>query len=107
MGFFDGNTLAPVIDLRMRQNAVSDLEAIGQRLVDILYDRYGSALLIPYHTVLAGVTELAREVAQSNPTIGNRREFIRRVSTSLVTLYNDRDRREPAPAAAATEESEV
>jgi len=44
-GVIDGATLAPIIDLTQRDDAVAELTGIGRRLVDLVYEHEGATWL--------------------------------------------------------------
>ncbi|MFN8517273.1 MAG: hypothetical protein U0232_32410 [Thermomicrobiales bacterium] len=88
-GFFDGNTLAPRIDLTFRGNPERELRAIGLRLTELLYQHATRDLGADQHRVQAIVAELAREVAAADPTSANRRTMVKRTCAMLIRLHDE------------------
>lgn len=89
-GFFDGHTRAPKIDLTHRQgDPYEELREMAMRLVDLLYERADWEPAVPKGEVAARATEIAREVADSDSSAGNRRTLAKRVSYMLVNLYDN------------------
>lgn len=88
-GFFDGSPRAPIIDLRRKGPSGSDLQAIGHKLVDLLYDQCSDrSLTVDKQTVREAVDRLAVEVAEADPTSSNRRAFVKWVSNVLLRLHD-------------------
>jgi hypothetical protein len=90
LGFYDGNTLAPMIDLTQRADPLEDLHAIGQRLVDLLYQMAEGA----HHTVDAAqvretVAEIAAEIAENERSTSNRRTMVKRTCAVLIRLADE------------------
>lgn len=88
-GFFDGNTLAPKIDLTRRKDPVQDLRAIGRRLVEVLYSNLEKELNIAMEEVLNTIDQVAVSIAESDPTTSNRRTMVKKTCTILIRLYED------------------
>ena len=88
-GFFDGNTLAPRIDLTYRGNPRRELLTIGARLVDLLYDHAAKDLTPQRGQALATVDELADEIARADPTSGSRRTMVKRTCAMLIRLHDE------------------
>jgi hypothetical protein len=87
-GFFDGNTLAPRIDLTKRSDPTKELKAIGRRLVDLLFDHVDE---LPTHTkqeVVAVVDDLAEEIAAEDLSSSNRRMMVKRTCAMLSRLHD-------------------
>ena len=108
-GFFDGNTLAPRIDLTYRGSPRRELLAIGARLVDLLYQHAAREPAVARERVLEVVDELADEVARGDPTSGSRRTMVKRTCALLVRLHDEGvlDPGELAYAAREGDEDEV
>jgi hypothetical protein len=88
-GFFEGNTLAPRIDLTFRGNPERELRAIGLRLTELLYQHAARDLGADQQRVRAIVAELAREIADADPTSANRRTMVKRTCAMLIRLHDE------------------
>jgi len=88
-GFFDGNTLAPRIDLTFRGDPERELRAIGLRLTELLYQHAARDLGADQRRVMAIVADLAREVADADPTGANRRTMVKRTCAMLIRLHDE------------------
>ncbi len=89
-GFFDGNTLAPKIDLTMRREDVTEeLEGMASALVDLFYSRHGNEITIDAATVRQRVSQIAQEVSATEMSSSNRRTLMKRVATMLLTVFDD------------------
>lgn len=88
-GFFDGNTLAPRIDLTFRGNPERELRAIGLRLTELLYQHTTHDLGADQGRVAALVEELAWEIAEADPTSANRRTMVKRTCAMLIRLHDE------------------
>ncbi len=85
--FFAGSTLSPKIDLSLRKEPYKDLQAMGYKLVDMLYESKGAEIRISQEEVRQVVGEVAREVYEKDLTSGNRRDMAKRTAALLVNLY--------------------
>lgn len=90
-GFFDGETLAPKIDLARREgeDPVQELRAIGRKLVEVLYAHANNTISIPQKDVVAKVSAVAEDVASTDIRSGNRRTMVKRTCAMLLRLYNE------------------
>lgn len=88
-GFFDGNVLAPRIDLTYRTEPARELRAIGSRLVELFYGHAPAALAPHRRAVLATVDELAGEIARTDATSGSRRTLVKRTCAMLIRLHDE------------------
>ena len=88
-GFFDGNTLAPRIDLTFRGDPERELRAIGLRLTELLYQHAARDLGADQRRVMAIVADLAREIAAVDPTSANRRTMVKRTCAMLIRLHDE------------------
>jgi len=88
-GFFDGNTRAPRIDLRQRDNPIEDLTRMGRRLVEVVFEQAGGEFSIERSAVEAKVDGIALEVAEADVSTSNRREMMRRISVMLLRLVEE------------------
>jgi hypothetical protein len=88
-GFFDGNTLAPRIDLTFRDNPERELRAIGLRLTELLYQHATRDLGADQRRVGTIVAELAHEIATADPTSANRRTMVKRTCAMLIRLHDE------------------
>ncbi len=87
-GFFDGNTLAPKIDLTRRRDPIEDLRAIGYRLVEVFYERINRKLTVAKEEALKMAEQLAVSIGQSDPTSSNRRTMVKNTCARLLRLCN-------------------
>lgn len=85
-GFFDGNTYAPKIDLTRRGDPAKELQGIGSSLVSLLYVHFGSELQMPKAEVLARVAREAKDIAESDAAVSNRRTMAKRTAAMLMSL---------------------
>ncbi|MGQ4807431.1 hypothetical protein NKDENANG_00779 [Candidatus Entotheonellaceae bacterium PAL068K] len=85
-GFFNGNTRAPTIDLTKREDPQRELETIGRSLVHLLYDSAGENIDLPREDVLTRIDNVAREIAENDAAVSNRRTMVKRVAEMLVQL---------------------
>lgn len=85
--FFDGNALAPKIDLTRRADGVGDLARIGTRLAELFFERVPTADVARRDEAMEAVAELAREVAASEASSSARRDMVRRVCNALMFSY--------------------
>jgi hypothetical protein len=86
LSFFDGNYLAPIIDLSFRQDPVAHLEGIARRLVEI----YSQQQPLPAGESTSSATgraiEIARDVAATDQTSSSRRTLVKRVCAYLLGI---------------------
>jgi hypothetical protein len=106
-GFFDGNPRASKIDLSIRGDPYEELTAIGTRLVDLLYENSDKTLALGRDEVHAKVGEIAREVADSDAAVSNRRTMSKRTATALLRLYETDHLTFAIETESAPEEAEV
>lgn len=88
-GFFDGNTLAPRIDLTRRGDPGQELRAIGHRLVDLFDKQVGWDNGVERGRVLATVDELAERIALEDISSSSRRTMVKGTCALLVRLYDE------------------
>jgi len=86
LGFFDGNTLAPLIDLQRRHDPVDDLMQIGQKLLDLFSAELSKLDSSERVRLEIMVKEVARQVAQDDISVGNRRNMVKRTCATLLNL---------------------
>ena len=83
-GFFDGNTLAPLIDLR-RGDPLQDLQRIGSKLVEVFYEVFGPVEIeVPREKTLAAIDKIASDIVEINLSSSNRRDMVK--TTCLILL---------------------
>jgi len=87
-GFFDGNTLAPLIELATlwERNPLEDLYRIGRRLVDVTYDMYSDKIYHEKEEVMAVIDKIAREIDEQEFTSSNRRYMVKGTCLLLLDL---------------------
>jgi len=86
-GFFDGNVLAPRIDLTRRPDPVDELTRIGARLVELFFEKVADADRTRSAEALGAVRPIAEEVERQEQSSSSRRDMVRRTCTLLVTEY--------------------
>lgn len=89
--FFDGEVYSPRIDLGhpysdAGHSALNILERIGGRLVDLLYEQYGSELLVSKEGTLSACFSWAEEVFAKNASLSNRRDMVKLTASRLLHL---------------------
>jgi hypothetical protein len=106
--FWDGNSLAPKIDLTWRQGQDPEvgLRNIGRRLVELFYQELGDELSEDQVVVQLRVDGIARDVTEKDITSSNRREMVKRTCTLLMHLYEDGTLLEPGEVVARLVEPE-
>lgn len=108
LGFHDGNTRAPMIDLTLRADPLTDLTAIGSRLVDLLYSTEdGRHHEVDVAEVRSAVAAIAADVAENERSTSNRRTMVKRTCAVLVRLADDGLLSTAPMAPEAIEEDEV
>ncbi len=100
-GFFEGETLAPKIDLTRRADPVKELTAIGRRLAGLLYEHADRPLAVRQDAVCAEVERIAADVAGTDIRSSNRRTMVKRTCSMLLRLYHDGVLADPGPAETA------
>jgi hypothetical protein len=83
-GFFDGFTLAPVIDLTKHRDVSRDLISIGRQLAGVYWEGIAPSTSGPPAEAQRHLDDMAREVAENDPTAGSRREMVKRTCAWLV-----------------------
>lgn len=83
-GFFDGNTLAPKIDLTFRPDPEEDLRRIGARLVDLIYEEAAGRVRVPLDEAHETVRHMAADVSQEDATASARRLMVKRTCIYLI-----------------------
>lgn len=86
-GFFDGNVLAPQIDLTLRPSPVEELTAIGERLVDLFFERVEDADRARHQEARTTVCGVAEDVDRNEPASSARREMVKRTCAPLVNSF--------------------
>lgn len=85
--FFDGNVLAPKIDLTKWEHSAEELTRIGEKLVRVFFEKVADADVARRDEALAAVPSLAAEVERTEQSSSARREIVKRVCAPLVNLY--------------------
>lgn len=86
LGFFDGNTLAPLIDLTRRKDPVDDLKVIGQKLLELCLSHVNQGWTLSPKALAERVDEIATAVAMEDLSASNRRSMVKRTCTTLLSL---------------------
>lgn len=89
-GFLDGDTYAPKIDLTVGRDDSHELQAIGDRLVDLLYEHAPRPLTVPIEEARTAVREAAEDVLANEVESGNRRTLVKRACSILLGIYDGR-----------------
>lgn len=105
--FFAGYTLAPIIDLSLRDNPYQDLRGIGERLVELFFEVYAKEVRLEKAEVLAQIDRLARETVEQNYSAGNRREMVKMTCALLLRLLSDGAFEAAATVVGPVDEDEV
>jgi hypothetical protein len=106
MAFFDGNTLAPRIELTRRDDPEGDLRAIGRRCVNLAYDSPEWRCAVPRAAMLATIDQLATEIALEEISSSSRRTMAKRTCATLMRALDD-GVLDTAPRSASIAEDEV
>jgi hypothetical protein len=85
MGFFDGNTLAPRIDLTQRRDAKKELFAMGTKLVALFYQHCSKDAQRPQEDMMQEVGKTADEILAVEAESSNRRTMVKRTCTMLLS----------------------
>jgi hypothetical protein len=88
-GFFDGNTLAPIIDLAPRTDIVVELRARGRALVNLAYSAPDWNTPVKKEQAVATVDRLAEEIALEDISSGSRRELVKRTCAMLIRALEE------------------
>jgi hypothetical protein len=86
-GFFDGNTLAPLIDLTRRPDPETELLRIGERLVSVFCDRVPEVTGEQRTALMQQAQDVSREIAASEPSASSRRGLVKRMCTLVMAEY--------------------
>jgi hypothetical protein len=86
-GFFDGNHLAPKIDLTLQTNHDEDLGRIGGKLTHLFFDRYPGAAVPRRDEALRAVPAVVEEVLAREASSSARRELVKAVCFGLLSSY--------------------
>lgn len=105
LGFFDGNALAPLIDLQRRKDPISDLLQIGTTLVDLFAGAFGYTDPTERERLERVVKDIALQVAKEDISVGNRRAMVKRTCAKLLQVAPGAEY--VAAAQATTKEDEV
>jgi hypothetical protein len=92
--FENGNTLAAKIDLTRRDDPVSELKAIGSRLVELFFKHFGDEATASRAQAMQHVEELAKQIVEQEYDSGNRRTMVKAVCTYLWRLRRSDERSE-------------
>lgn len=88
-GFFDGNTLAPKIDLTSyRKNPDEELQEIAAKLVELFFSEIDGAKAEWRAESEAEALAFARQTAENDPTSTARRTVAKHVCATLLRLVD-------------------
>lgn len=82
--FFDGNDLAPVIDLTWRDDPEAELHQIASKLVDVFVAQEGLPASETEDDLRSDVAAIAARVAADDPSSQSRRTVVKGVCTRLL-----------------------
>ncbi len=105
-GFFDGNTLAPIIDLAPRTDLVVELRTRGRSLVDLAYGAPEWDSPVSKADAVATVDRLAEEIGLEDVSSGSRREMVKRTCAMLIRTLDGGDL-DTSPRPERDDEAEV
>lgn len=83
MSFFDGNILAPKIDLTYRPDPRAELVEMGNKLVDLFFDAMGDEIQIKKACAKETVEEYAENLLETQAESSNRRMMVKRTCAFL------------------------
>ena len=83
-GFFDGNTLAPIIDLTERREPEQELRRIGIRLLELYLEQNGPPDGKDEGQLRDDIERAAREIYEEDPSAQSRRPMVKRTCTILL-----------------------
>ncbi len=89
MGFFDGNTLAPRIELTRRDDPEKELREMGRRYVNIAYDHPQWNCEVSRDTMLSTIDQLASEIALEEISSSSRRSMAKRTCATLIRALDE------------------
>lgn len=89
MGFFDGNTLAPRIELTRRDDPERELRDMGRRYVNVAYDIPEWNCQLPREQMLASIDQLAAEIAADDISSSSRRSMAKRTCATLIRALEE------------------
>lgn len=104
--FWDGDTYAPRLDLNQREDP-GDLEHIGSRLVQLLYEHEGQHIATPIEETLRTADKVAKAVASEDLSRGNRRTMVKRTCSMLLRLLDSGELVEPGSELPPARQGEV
>ena len=84
-GFFDGNVLAPIIDLTRRE-PLMDLQNIGGKLVDVFYAYFPDEVRVPKEELQEYVNNIASDILENEMSSSNRRDMVKNVCSYLLGI---------------------
>lgn len=87
--FFEGNVLAPLIDLQRRQNRDQELVEIAGRLVSLMYSHWADSMAVPEAEALRQAQSAASRLAAEDLSSSVRRTLVKEVCTILMNIYDD------------------
>ena len=92
MGFWEGNTRAPLIELtRTTVDVANELAEIGKRLIDLFYLDEGvkTEVTVPKEDVISKIKDYAIEVSNKDRSLSDRRDMVRVTCSTLIYLYDN------------------
>jgi hypothetical protein len=89
MGFFDGNTLAPRIELTHRNDPEGELRRMGRKYVNIAYDHPQWSCTVPRERMLATIDQLASEITIDELSSSSRRSMAKRTCATLMRAFDE------------------
>ncbi|NLY42551.1 MAG: DUF2791 family P-loop domain-containing protein [Clostridiaceae bacterium] len=83
--FIDGNVLAPLIDLTIR-DPLQDLQNIGRKLVSVFFDIFDDEVEISKEELLDYVNKIALDILEKEVSSSNRRDMVKNVCSVLLGI---------------------
>ncbi|HHY90669.1 MAG TPA: DUF2791 family P-loop domain-containing protein [Clostridiales bacterium] len=100
--FADGNVLAPLIDLTIR-DPLQDLRNIGRKLVSVFFDKFGGEVQTSKDKLFAYVDKIASDILEKEISSSNRRDMVKNVCSFLLEVLET----EQIYAAATADDSDI
>lgn len=105
--FFDGNVLAPLIELRREEDDPTvDLKRIGYRLVEVFLNFFGEEITVTKELLENKIDEIADEIVEIDLSSSNRRDMVKSTCWMLLNVI-DTGQIEAAVSQDIVEETEV
>ena len=84
-GFFEGNVLAPLINLRS-DDPLLDLQSIGYKLIDVFYAFFEKEIEFEKDILRDKINEIANQVVETDISSSNRRDMVKSTCSVLLNV---------------------